>query len=90
MSKAIELAHTHKDGKECFLTDSKYSNWVHISLRGKTFWAAYMQYTGSYYAFDISTGKETAHFTREFFETFLKPLIISELVIDPNCKPLNP
>jgi hypothetical protein len=89
----IKISHTHNDGRVCFethprhaLSDKSLISLIDDKNHVHEYAVAYMIYTGSYYSFDINTGREVAKFSREFYETIIKPMISTTLVPDPDCK----
>ncbi len=89
----IKKSHTHEDGKLCFVTRSNHElkhsavfrTVDHVTFKPTIFVAAYMPYTGSWYAWDPDTGEEIARFSKAFFEAHISMHNIGELEKDPEC-----
>lgn len=87
----IKLSHRHDNGKECFVvirgTGHKSSIITEAGIiygLGGRYGIAYKPYTGSWYGYDLETGREIAQFSREFYEQQLKT-IKHPLVPDQDC-----
>lgn len=88
----IKLSHTHDDGKTCYSVSPRITKAgiAHfISWTGgyhtEKYGIGYMPYTGSYYAYDLKTGKEVARFSREFYDSVVKQNVGVDLAEDPDC-----
>lgn len=85
----IRLIHVHDDGKECFRIASACRNKLSkaglVRINGKVFAVAYMVYTGGWYAYDIRTGREIAHFHRDFYDQFVAPSRFADFAQDDEC-----
>lgn len=92
-SVMIKKSHTNEDGSICYTVLSRHKleqlalfRTVHpITFKASTFVAAYMPYTGHWYAWDPETGKEVATFSRDFFNVHIAILNIGELKEDLDC-----
>lgn len=87
----IKIDHEHEGGKVCYVTSSRrpLTKKGFVLLNGEMCAVAYMVYTGSWYAYDTVTGREIASFDRAFYDRFLAPYRIGDLVDDPDCRPAN-
>lgn len=90
---SIRLSHKHEDGKQCFairrhLEKCGLFRFIHpVTFKATTVAGAFMGYTGSYYLYDMETGREVAHIPdRKFFEEVIEPYRTGNLTIDPDCK----
>ncbi len=89
----IKKSHTHEDGKVCFIVRSNrelknvavFRTVDPITFKPTIFVAAYMGYTGSWYAWDPDTGEELARFSKDFFKAHIANLNVGTLEIDPEC-----
>lgn len=84
----IKLTHIHPDGTHCYAmrTQRSMTDMAVFRVAQKEFIAAYMPYSGQWYAFNPKTGEEIASFTREFYEEHICSYKIVDLLHDPNCK----
>lgn len=85
----IRQLHDHPDGKVCYQMSSprQLSKGTIFQIGTEQFAAAFMGYTGSWYAYDLKTGQEIATFSRSFFERCIAPFLIGDLIADPDCQP---
>ncbi len=75
-----------EDGQhECYKIDGRLTKVGIYSMLGKSVAVGYLGYTGHWYAYDETTGKEIATFTRQFYENFIQPLKVCDLNIDSEC-----
>ncbi len=89
----IKKTHIHENGKLCFITRSnhelKHSAVFRkvdpITFKTTIFVAAYMPYTGSWYAWDPDTGEEIARFSKDFFTAHISMYSVGELEADSEC-----
>jgi hypothetical protein len=58
-----------------------------LQARHKICVAAYMAWSGHWYAYDLTTGREIASFTKEFFEQFMRPRMTCLLIPSPDGRP---
>jgi hypothetical protein len=80
----IKLAHTHKDGKQCFTSKGHYKEVGVFLINEEECIIGYKPYTAHWYCYD-PTGKEIATFTTEFYTLCLRQYRIADMVRDPNC-----
>lgn len=88
----IRRSHTHADGKVCFrVRDRGGRPFTQMGMfqppGDKAFVAAYLGFTGHWYAFDPESGRELGTFTRDFYEQWIAQHRTHDLVVDPDCKP---
>ncbi len=89
----IKKTHIHENGKVCFITYSNhelknaaaFQTVDPITFKPTTFVAAFMPYTGLWYAWDPETGKELGSFSKEFFTAHIERFTIGLLEADPEC-----
>ncbi len=89
----IKRSHTNKDGSVCYIVRSRhkleklslFKTIDPITFKATTFVAAYMPYSGHWYAWDPETGNELATFTRDFFELHISMFNVGALKEDPQC-----
>ncbi len=89
----IKAIHDHPGGKVCYTTRTNhplehqglFREIDPVTFRPTVFAAAYMPYTGHWYAWNPETGEEIATFSRAFFEGVIAHMRIASLVEDPDC-----
>ncbi len=78
----IKKTHTHENGKVCYLVLSNHTlkkaalfrTVDPITFKPTIFAAAFMPYTGSWYAWDPETGEEIARFLKNSLQRISKDL----------------
>ena len=84
----VRFTHTHPDGTACYRVRSSWplKPIVVIDVGGQSYGAGFMGYTGSWYLYDLTTGKEVGRIDREVFEASFKRLVVCELQEDEEGK----